>query len=727
MSKPEKRKRSKNRSPLIAFIICTILALGISILSITPKSYAYEAGDVAEELIKAPREVTDELTTEENKKKARDAIPTRYVNDPTLTIQIEKDITAYFSAINDVKLKAPDLLDARQKEYDTDYYRQFTDEGATPAPPKKLTYEDENGLKEEDYAVLRSLLPAELSEIITNRDILNMINAEEANLEMAGRITLQYVNEELSAGIKETEFEDKKNAIYERIEKTLDTPEITEMARMSLDLMKPNSMPDEEATEEERKAAEDSVQPTVYKKGQVIIREGDIINEKQIEVLRSLGMLAGGLNMRMYISVILAIVAGAISCAMFATIFNKELAGDGKKVLLCGIVVLISLAVTALFVQINVRFIPSMFVPLVIAVCIDYGTASILGIISCALSAVIMSGSGIEVYDVFSYILTGLMACPVAAICADRFNSRVGIMFAGIIAGITAACVSAVISLQAGMTSVKILETGLYHILAGVISSILCIGSTPVWESVFNILTPMKLMELCNSTNHLLKRLALEAPGTYHHSTMVANLSEAAAEAIGANALLARAGAYYHDVGKLKAPMYYKENQNAENPHDFLVPEESARIIAMHTIDGAKMIRDARLPEELAEIAAQHHGTYLMGYFYQTAVNKYGEVNEANFRHIGGLPTSREAAIVMLADSTEAAVRADSTNYMDTIHKLIMSRLEDGQLNEAPITLLDLEKIANAFDGVLRGAYHNRIKYPEMKKPDATALPSGNE
>jgi len=238
--------------------------------------------------------------------------------------------------------------------------------------------------------------------------------------------------------------------------------------------------------------------------------------------------------------------------------------------------------------------------------------------------------------------------------------------------------------------------------------------------------TNMRLMELCNASSPLLKRLSLEAPGTYHHAIMVANLAEAAVEEVGANAMLARAGAYYHDIGKLAAPQYYSENQTPDfNPHSLLSPEESAKLISRHTHDGARMLMDAGIPKPVVDIALQHHGTSIMLYFYNTAMKRDPNVDAAAYRHTGGLPQSAEAAIIMMADSVEAAVRSDPTNYPEKIRKLIKSKLTDGQLDRAPLTLGDLSKIGDAFEAVLHGAYHHRVKYPEMDAARTKKLEGG--
>jgi putative nucleotidyltransferase with HDIG domain len=253
-------------------------------------------------------------------------------------------------------------------------------------------------------------------------------------------------------------------------------------------------------------------------------------------------------------------------------------------------------------------------------------------------------------------------------------------------------------------------------LVSGLLSGVLCLGTTPVWENIFKALTPMKLMELCNPTNALLKRLMFEAPGTYHHSVMVGNLAEAAAEAIGANGLLARVGAYYHDVGKLSAPMYFSENQQpGHNPHDALAPLESARIILRHPHDGAAYLREQGIAQPIIDIALEHHGDTPVGYFLNAAKERGESVDAREFCYTGGKPTSAEAAIVMLADCCEAATRACAPNgdYRAVMNKIVRKRMEDGQFDRVDMTFAELGTVVDTFESVLRGAYHSRVQYPD--------------
>ena len=261
-----------------------------------------------------------------------------------------------------------------------------------------------------------------------------------------------------------------------------------------------------------------------------------------------------------------------------------------------------------------------------------------------------------------------------------------------------------------------------YGALNGLLSPVIVYGILPVIESIFDITTDLSLLEFSNLNHPLLKRLSMEASGTYHHSIIVGNMSESAAQAIGANSLLARVGSYYHDVGKIEKSEYFAENmRSGENPHEKLSPQMSALILMNHVKKGLELARQYRLPPSIVEVVAQHHGTTLMSFFYQKAVKKNGheETDENVYRYTGPRPQSREAAIVMLADTIEAASRSlkapTHSRLSGLIEDLVNERFKEGQLNECPMTLVDLEQIKASFLTILGGTFHTRVEYPEKE------------
>ena len=253
-----------------------------------------------------------------------------------------------------------------------------------------------------------------------------------------------------------------------------------------------------------------------------------------------------------------------------------------------------------------------------------------------------------------------------------------------------------------------------------VISGIILLGILPIIENVFRVMTPYGLAELADHNQPLLRKLMNDAPGTFNHSLTVSHLCENAAEAIGANPVLARVGAMYHDIGKLLRPMFFVENQSfygIENPHKSCTPRFSKMLITAHPKDGVELAKDAHLPQIINNFILQHHGTSLVSYFYNEALKEEGaeNVNEEQFRYPGPKPNMKETAILMIADAVESAVRAaknPSNEEIDAIiDKIIKERLNDGQLSDSPLTLKDLKIIAETFSRMLRGMHHKRIKY----------------
>jgi cyclic-di-AMP phosphodiesterase PgpH len=254
-------------------------------------------------------------------------------------------------------------------------------------------------------------------------------------------------------------------------------------------------------------------------------------------------------------------------------------------------------------------------------------------------------------------------------------------------------------------------------IISGLLSGALTMGLLPYFESAFGLLSTLRLIELSNPNHPLLKKVLTETPGTYHHSIMVANLAEAACEAIGADGLLARVGCYYHDVGKTRRPMFFIENQMGANPHDSMSPESSAEIIIAHTTDGAELLRKHKMPQEIIDICLQHHGTSVLKFFLFKAKEEGKRLDESVFRYPGPKPQTKEAAIISIADSVEAAVRSMHQPSAEKIQKLVQSiiqdRVQDDQFDECDISLKELKIIEDVLCETLNGTFHSRIEYPK--------------
>jgi hypothetical protein len=319
----------------------------------------------------------------------------------------------------------------------------------------------------------------------------------------------------------------------------------------------------------------------------------------------------------------------------------------------------------------------------------------------------------------------GLIVCTFAKYTAERNQVlRISLLFAAVSAVLTAS----LHMLNQGALNALPLEV-LSSVAVPVVVVIFAVGSLPFWEAVFGITTPLKLLELISPDKPLIRKLAAEAPGTYHHSLIVANLAETAALEIGANHVLARVGGFYHDIGKLRYPDYYSENITGANPHDELEPIASAEIIMEHVENGLKIAAQHKVPQVIRDFIQQHHGNTLISYFLNKAKTLYPETEtyEDDYRYPHTPPASREIAIVMLADTCEAAVRSvmpSGKDYAETknfVQTLIKKKLEENQLSESGLSIRDLDIIAEAFMGVFRGMYHDRVRYEKKEDKEDKA------
>jgi putative nucleotidyltransferase with HDIG domain len=360
------------------------------------------------------------------------------------------------------------------------------------------------------------------------------------------------------------------------------------------------------------------------------------------------------------------------------------------------------------------QFVPVALASMLIAILLECRLAVLINV---ALSIVCALIGGTDAQAMAYYMITGSFAAVISGYTTQRSKT----LFVSIAAGAVSFSVMFAFSalVDKGFSD-EGAGSAILAALSGMLTVILSIGTLPAWEILFGIVTPIKMLDYANPNNKLLRRLTIEAPGTYHHSIITANLAETAAFDIGADPALARVGAYYHDIGKLKHPLYYAENQLGENIHDYIDPIESASIIISHGKDGADMARANKLPPVVVDIIEQHHGTTMIKYFYYKAVNAYPDedIDEADFHYKGPKPSFKESALVMLADTVEAAVRSRvSASNLDEIgnfvRELIKDKLDDGQLIDSGLTIKDLDTAAESFIRVFKGMYHERVAYPK--------------
>ncbi len=361
------------------------------------------------------------------------------------------------------------------------------------------------------------------------------------------------------------------------------------------------------------------------------------------------------------------------------------------------------------YASISVFYLPVAAVPMIVMLLFnDAHLAFIMAFMSAALSGLLL---GFDLSQTLIFVIGGL----VGAYRVRGARTRATVLMAGVLVAVfqplSYMLISPAIDLNIMMTIIKPLA------INGIVSALVVLTSSKVFELAFGEITNFTLLELCDSSHPLIKRLVIEAPGTYHHSLIVSNLAESAADAIGAQALLARVGAYYHDVGKLVNPQYFTENQMAvSNKHDHLEPSMSRLVIMNHIKEGVELAHKYRLNEKIIDFIPQHHGTSLIHYFYHKALaeGQSEEIKEENYRYPGPKPQTKETAIVLLADSVEGATRSldehTPQKIEDIVRKVINNKFIDGQLDECNLTLREIDTIASTFIRVLTAMYHSRVK-----------------
>lgn len=471
---------------------------------------------------------------------------------------------------------------------------------------------------------------------------------------------------------------------------------------------------DEEETESRREAAANAVTPVEYKKNQTLVRRGEIVTQAQLDMMSELGLLKGSSPLsRRYIAgicILLLLCFGLVTA--YVLICDISLGQSANKLAIIAIISIITVAMEfyiGRYISDNTRYIlPMGLLAAIIAIFADVKIALLVN-----MCAGIFGALGAQ-HD-WSYGICLIVGGSITAFCYSRVKRRVNLIPAAFVSAagyaLSFACM-ALLETEDGRGIFISLAAGF---IGGFLSGIITAGSLPFWEWGFDVLTPMKLNELSNPESKLLKRLLIQAPGTYHHSLTVANIAEIAAREIGADSVLARVGAYYHDIGKINHPLYFKENQYNENPHDSMSYEESASVIINHVTDGLTIAKQHHLPKGIRDIILQHHGTTNTGYFLKRALLKNPDCDTSPFFYPGPKPQTREAAIVMLADSCEAAVRSLSSKEEAEIDKmvrgLINSRIESGQLDECNLTFGELRIVTDMIIKTLGGYFHERIQY----------------
>lgn len=696
---------------VLFFIVLGIVLYTTMFTNVKPEKLDLSLFTVADKTIRSPGTVEDKKSTVNKRKEALDQ-----VQDVTI---IKKEYTQnrvdLITSIFDSSLEVNEEIKEELKKQET--------ENKDPSTKVEISVSDK-------VARLKAKLTDSVTKEISDQDFSALVQADKNELSIAKDVTVTAINNVMSKKISADKVENAKRQVEEELKySTLNSNLKSAAINLGRYGVIQNEFYDPVATEELRQQASESIEPVKILQGQIIVEEGELINREIFRQLKLVGLINNGYSYKPFLSLIFFITI--FLSVIYYYFYQLNVPSEKKQtyLLLFGIVFALSIFVMKIISMLQIfdnagigYLFPAALGGMLIKILIDEKLAILTSIIL-AVSGSIIFNEGLSGTLNFSEGVYILFSALAGILFISNQNRRSKIVQAGFLVTIVNLfSIWALMFLSNGTYSV--LEYGYNFAMglgSGIASVVLTIGLLPFFEASFGILSTMRLIELSNPNHPLLRKILTEAPGTYHHSVMVANLAESACEAIEANGLLARVGSYYHDIGKTKRPNFFIENQmNRDNPHDRLPPEKSANIIISHVADGTTILKKYRMPKEIIEIAEQHHGTSLLKFFYYKAKQGSADLKEENFRYPGPNAQTKETAVIGIADSVEAAVRSLSQPTPEQIESLvkniIVDRLQDGQLNECDLTLKELNTVSHTLCETVKGFFHSRIEYPEMNK-----------
>ncbi len=665
---------------VLAFVV-TIVCIGTGSIQ---QRETVQVGSVATKRYVAPEDTVDEAATEKLREAAANSVGPIYKTDTTV---MDKNVT---------------MVEGVFQELDT---------VLAGLPEGESFY---NAVQE---------ISLELPVVLSNRQLMAYENLTAEQRKAFANDCVSVLKQIYDKGVTADGLTEAKASGLTYLQELAWSSDLKTMAGVILSAaVEPNLIVDEaavEAAKEEKRAEVDEV---LIRKNQKIVDEGEIITQEIYDKLVALNLVSEtGLEGSLMPMLGSLVITGMLFAALY--LFFRW--GKGNILLkpneirmLFTIYMMMVLLIRILANLTIFTIVPVGLFAMLVSLLVGRRMALWLNALFCIIGCFIFNG------DV-QFLMYALISGTFAALIIQKTDKRSHL----IPAALGMAAVDFVTTISLGFFfgegySAELLFQGGIGAVTGLLSMIVAVGSLPFWENMFEANTPLRLMELTNPNNELLRKLMIEAPGTYHHSLIVANLAETAVYDIGGNTALARAGAYYHDVGKLRYPQFFAENQSGHNPHDELPPEKSAKIITGHTKGGLELAERYKLPPVVRDMIVEHHGNSLVKFFYFKALKLYGaeNVNEADYRYQGRIPSSRESAVVMLADTVEAAVRSmlghgkTMEEAEAAVKNLMKDKLDDGQLNNSGLTLNELETIRLAFLKVFHGMYHERVSYPEQKE-----------
>jgi len=664
------------------FISCVLIFIVLHLtysLSLFSFEYDYNVGAQVTDNIMLEADYHDQIATELLKEQVKYEIDAIYTIDPKVYVDAKESVASFYDKAYDIRAEYSGESDIRARVF---------------------TY-----LLKDSFE-------------LTHEELTTLADIDDVALRLTENYVYAVLKDTLSSEVTDENIISKKRAAgtyFDTVDQISDTVKPIVLKIVNYHIIS-NSQVDELATETAIKSAQTKIENVMIPAGTIIANANEPLSLKAYNILNELHL--NDLHtfeqniplLSMDAQVVLLLVLMYVVLLYFYSSRKKSV----KQIYLNFVIFVLTYLLAFGLKGISVYLIPLATVGMLISLLDEFATGIIYSFFLAIIFGVIFSLHA-------SLVAFTVLGCIISAILVNQAYQRGKIFLAGLTVSLINALMIFGIYFMSGTSVTESLEQVFYGILAGVICSILTIGSLPLWEALFKVLTPLKLLELANPNHPLLKKLLLEAPGTYHHSILVANLSEAAVHDIGGNAILARVGAYFHDVGKIDRPYFYGENQyDINNPHDQLVPHVSAKIIKDHVKRGLDLSKSYKLPKEINAFIEQHHGTTLIKYFYHKATENNEsdlEINPLSYMYDGPEPENKEIAVVMLADSVEAAVRSMKQGDVKAlISKIIDDKIKSHQLDTSHLTLGEIEVIKKSFYSNLSSAFHDRVEYPEMEE-----------
>lgn len=682
------------RRTLAAFL-SALLVFCLLMARLRPQVVSYNLGDIATRTIKANRaeRYVDNESTERLRTEAGQSVPAVYTRDVNAEARTLKTLTDIIAVAERVRSDNTLTTDADRLH------------------------------------VLRDGLDVELSPT----SLRLLISSSSGAIERAQQTAVMLVQAEMRRPIRANteDLERTRGNIRNQVEYTNLAPRYRELAaELAQIALQPNQLYDE--TETDKRRAEAMRQVTTVQgqlqPGDVIIKAGEKVTQRHLDMFTALGLIRPRVDYIQALSLLGVLLLLMLALTLFMRSFAPDVYGDDRNFLLVWLTIIVVSGVFSVFwgvswfdiLGVSTVSAAAIFLALVTRPVAAAGAALFLG------SLVSLASPGSDAHLLLAATLCALFASHYVQPRESRSST---ITRAAILTAFTNVIVLAVISYVYGLPIVA-WTVGMIA-LGGFLGVILAAGVISVIERPLSLTTHLRLLELQNPNEPVLKRLLTEAPGSYQSSVMVANLADPAAAAVGADPVLTRTACMYHDIGKLKRSYFFVENQfGAENPHERLSPHLSALVLMSHVKDGMEMAQEIKLPSVVASVIPQHHGTMLVSFMYQRAQAEAAEgeeIRERDFRYPGPKPQTKENAIIMLADGVEAAARAlqDPTppKIEELVNRLVDSRIADGQLDESPLTFADITIIKRSFLNTLIGMFHQRLAYPDLGRPAPVAQP----